>query len=166
MIMSTRPAAPAARPWSSACWPSDAEIVGVVEAADALDLRPRPAVDPFGVLLEVDRRQRDDLVVERDREALQEVLARRPGVEHGLVEAALGDPPGYAMEGLAAVVAELHLHERRARVRVGVRLGVLDVLAGQLRVVLDDREALDLRRLVRLPLLLDDHDPLGDLDNA
>jgi hypothetical protein len=69
-------------------------------------------------------------------------------------------------EGLAALVAELHRHERGARVGVGVGLGVADVLAGQLRVVLQHREALDLRRLVRLPLLLHDHDPLGDLDHA
>ena len=60
------------------------EVVGRVEVADVLDLRAGAAVDALRVLDEVDRRQRDDLVVERDREVLEElrlVASRR--AEHG-----------------------------------------------------------------------------------
>ena len=52
------------------------EVVRLLEAPDVLDLRAGAAVDALGVRDEVDRRQRDDLVVEGDREALEGLLAR------------------------------------------------------------------------------------------
>ncbi len=69
-------------------------------------------------------------------------------------------------EGLAALVRELHRHERRLRVRIEVLLGVLDLLTVELRVVLDHEEALYALRLVRRRLGLQDHDALGHLDDA
>ena len=112
---------------------------------------------------EVDRGQRHDLVVEGDREALGEVVGVGPRVERGGIEAALGDPLGHPCEGLSALVAELHRHQRGVGVGIGVGLGVLDVEARQLRVVLQHREALDLRRLVGRALLLDHHYAPGTL---
>ena len=49
------------------------QVVGLADVADVLDLRPGAAVDALGVLDVVDRGQRDDLVVQRDREALEAV---------------------------------------------------------------------------------------------
>jgi hypothetical protein len=49
---------------------------------------------------------------------------------------------------------------------IGVGLRALDVLAGQLGVVLQHRVALDLRRLVGHALLLDDDHAGGHLDHA
>ena len=80
------------RPWSSACWPSVAETCdceissSLIGSAPVLsrfarrwarldreaagDLRAVAAVDAVRVLLEVDERDRDQLVVEHDREVL------------------------------------------------------------------------------------------------
>ena len=88
--------APASRPWSSACWPSVAETwvseislrsIGraPMRRLSARSLAswksptfsicaPVAPVDALRVLDEVDRGQRDDLVVERDREALEGLL--------------------------------------------------------------------------------------------
>ena len=54
------------------------EVLRVLQVADAVDLRARAAVDALRVLEVVDRRQRDDLVVERDREALERGLRGPP----------------------------------------------------------------------------------------
>ena len=194
--MSARPAAAAVRPWSSACWPSVADtcvceislrLIGRAPmrrlsarscasliVADVLDRGAGAAVDPLGVVLVVDRRERDDRVVERDREALEELLGRRPLLdgravlgdpgERLAVAPALGDLLRDPGEGLAARVRELHRHERLLGVRVEVLLGVLDLLTGELRVVLDHEEAVHALRLVRRRLALHDHDSLRDLE--
>ena len=163
--------APASRPWSSACWPSVADTwvseisfssIGsapmrrlsarslvVVEVADVLDLRAGAAVDALGVLDEVDRRQRDDLVVERDREALEGLLA-------------VGAPGGRMIfEPRSAIRLVTRAKASRPSsvnsiVTTGAFVfgsvlasGFLMSVAGQLRVVLEHEEALDLRRLVR-----------------
>ena len=96
---------PAIRPWWSACLPSVAETWVCEISLRSIGRAPmrrfsarswrRPGCCrcsrsarrcgrrcPPGSRLEVDRRQRDDLVVERDREALEEAAAvelRRPG---------------------------------------------------------------------------------------
>ena len=57
-----------------------------------------------------------------------------------IFDAALGDPLGDPREGLAAPVGELHRHDRLLRLRVEVLLGVLDVGARELRVVLEHEQ--------------------------
>ena len=85
-------------------------------------------VDPARVLLVVDRRERVDLVVEHDREALEVVVPKR------LPAHRLG--PGDVVEDLVAVAGELHRHDRLAgrRVEVLLRPRQLQVLARHLRV--------------------------------
>ena len=121
--MSARPTAAAIRPWCSACLPSVADTcvceisfrsigsapmrrLSARSWASWIDpmfsiVRAVAAVDAVRVLLEVDRRQRDDLVVERDREALEEVgrlralrAVRVDARERLAVAPALGDPLG------------------------------------------------------------------------
>ena len=86
------------------------EVLRVLQVADAVDLCAGAAVDPLGVLAEVDRRERDDLVVERDREALERLVLRRPGGSRM-------SWPRWAIrfvtarKRLAALVGELHRHD-------------------------------------------------------
>ena len=134
------------------------------------DLRAGRAVDAVRVLLVVDERRRDQLVVEHDREVLRGVAAgRRPGAccrrragRSGAViswnalrplsvksNVTIGPPPPLLVE---------------------VLLGVLDVGAGQRRVVLDDPPAVRGRRLLavladRALLVADDEDADGDLED-
>ena len=81
------------------------------------------------------------------------------------VAAAVGDPLRHARERLAALVRELHVHERLVRVRVEGLLGVLDLLAVQLGVVLEHEEAVHARGLVRRGLALEDHDAARHLED-
>src|SRR5205823_4064463 len=94
--------------------------------------------DPLWVVDEADRGQRDDLVVERDREALLLLHVRGPGGEQVLtaLRLALGGPG----ERLAARVGELERDDRLARLRVGRLLRVPDVRSRQLGVVLEHVE--------------------------
>ena len=153
------------------------QVLRLLDRADVLDRGAGAAVDALRVVLVVDRRQRDDLVVERDREALEEVLGRsalpaRSGSPARRRRASRSRGPRSAMrfvtgaKACAALVRELHRHERRLRVRVEVLLGVLDLLAVQLGVVLDHEEAVHARGLVRRRLGLQDHDALRHLDHA
>ena len=67
------------------------QVLGLLQAAEAGDLGAGAAVDALRVLAEVDRGQRDDLVVERDREALAGRLRgprRRPGRQDDLASRA------------------------------------------------------------------------------
>src|SRR3712207_88168 len=90
------------------------EVLRLLDRPDVLDRGAGAAVDAVGVLLVVDRRQRDDLVVERDREALEVLLGRRAlrdvraaridAGERLAVAAALRDAARDAREGLAALV--------------------------------------------------------------
>ena len=169
----------------SACWPSVAETcvfeislrsIGSAPirscsarswvswiVADARDLRAGVAVDALRVLAEVDRRERDDLVVERDREALERRVLRSPRGQH-LLGAALREALRHALERAAALVGELHRHDRLLRALVGVRLRVFDVRAGELGVVLEHEVARLGVLVLRLLLLvgLHDHDPARD----
>ena len=114
------------------------------------------AVDPVRVLGEVDDRPRVDLVVEDDGEVARERL-RRSAPAAGPIAcggAALGDPAGDVLEGLAAVVGEaegdvglvefvevpasgsvMSVPESAGRSlqRVPARVGVLDRLAARSR---------------------------------
>ena len=140
------------------------EVLGLLDVPDPVDLGAGAAVDALGVLAEVDRGQRDDPVVERDGEPLQGRLAIRAGREDHL-GTALGDPLGDRGEGLAALVRELHRHDGFLGLLVGVLLGVLDVGARELRVVLDHEQPLHGLRLLWRALGLDDRDPLRHLQD-
>ena len=113
------PAVPAIRPWSSACLPSVAEtcdceisfeadrqraeldqVREVLRALDreaALDQRTVLAVDAVGQLLRVDRGDRDQSAVERDREVLQH--RARVGARQAQLGAALRDLARDLLEG-------------------------------------------------------------------
>src|SRR4051794_1446458 len=140
-----------------------------VDREAARDLRAVGAVDAVGVLLEVDERDRDELVVEHDGE----VLLGGPRVLSGDVGvgAALGDRLRRLLERLAALVREAEGDDRLAGAAgavVELLLGVLDLLAAQRRVVAhevvevalplgarrlgadDDRAPRDLEPLLRL----------------
>ena len=106
------------------------QVLRLLDRADAVDLRARAAVDPLRVLDEVDRRQRDDPVVERDREALERLLLRCPGRKQD-PRSALGLALGGARERLAPVVREVHRDDGLVGALVEVLLGVLDVGAGE-----------------------------------
>ena len=109
----TKPAMPAARPWLSAWRPSVADTCELEMSSSwtgsapvlrmfasswaepdreaALDLRAVAPVDALGVLAEVDRRRRDELVVEHDREVLVDLVGRLAGQDADARAAALGD---------------------------------------------------------------------------
>ena len=140
------------------------QVLRLLDRADAVDLRAGAAVDALRVLAEVDRGERDDLVVERDREALQRGVAVGARRQDDL-RAALGDPLGDPREGLAALVGELHRDDGLLGLLVDVLLGVLDVGARQLRVVLEHEVALHRLGLVGRPLGLDHHDALRHLEH-
>ena len=156
------------------------QVLGLLDVPDAVDLRPGAAVDALGVLAVVDRRERDDLVVEGDREALEGdrragVLARPEAPEaflgqrghgdRGALLAPLRDPLRHRREGLAALVGELHGHDRLVRALVEVLLGVLDVAPAELRVVLEHVVALEVLRLFGQALALDHDDPARHLED-
>ncbi len=129
------------------------EVLGLLDREAAGDLGAGTAVDPVRVLLVVDDRPRDDLLVEDDRERV-----RRP--ERLL--AALGDPPGDVLERDPALVGEVE-GDVRLVVLVEVLLGVGDVVAAELRLVLEDEVT---RRRVRVVLLvLDDDRSLRDRED-
>src|SRR4029453_11765107 len=95
-------------------------------------------VDAVGVLLVVDLRDRDELVVQRDREVLVGAVAAAEGERQLL--AALGELLGELLPDAGAAAGELELDVRRAalpRAVVEVLLGVLDLRAVEDRVVLE-----------------------------
>ena len=121
------------------------EVLGGRDREAAGDLRAGRAVDAVGVLAVVDERDRDELVVERDREVVRALLRVR--VERvGVVGAALGDLAGDLLERLLALVGEVEGDDRLvAAALVEVLLGVLDVRAREPGVVADDPEAVGRR---------------------
>ena len=141
------------------------QVLGAGDREAAGDLRAGRAVDAVRVLAVVDERDRDELVVERDREVLRVRLRVR--VERvGVVGAALGDRGGDVLERLAALVGEVEGDDRLvAAALVEVLLRVLDVGAREARVVADDPEAVGVGRVGgRLLVAQDEHAGL-DLDD-
>ncbi len=159
-----KPTRPAISPWLSAVLPSVAEtwefgdqleldrqrarlqlLRQFLRRADreaAGDLRAGVGVDPFRVLRVVDRRRRDQLVVEHDREVL---LGRFLADARQLrFLAAVGDFLGRLLEDALAVAREVEGHVRRARTAaafVEALARVLDLGPRQHRVVLDHEPA-------------------------
>ena len=157
------------------------QVLGLGDREVARDLGPGAAVDPVGVLLEVDDRPRLQLAVEHDREAVGELgRGRLVGGRRGLaacrevgVLAAQRDVAGHLLERLAPAVGEVEGDVGLAGGRVRRLLGVLDLVARQRRAVLEHEEL----RVGRLALVdvgrrgvvdrrLLEHDrPLRDLDH-
>ncbi len=155
------------------------EVLRLFERADAGDLSAIRAADPVRVLLEVDRRPRLDLAVEHDREVLERVgrIALAAGdVVAGA--ATVGLAVGDLAELVAALVGELHRHDRLARrgVEVLAGAGQLEVGAGHLgddlarvgvvRVVVEEVVVVLLRVLDADPGADDLADAAGDDDGA
>ena len=163
------PAIPAFSPWSSACSPRVAETVLWLISASLIGSAPirstsarsltcwgvklpeicapvRPSI-PSGFSSKLMIGARLDLVVEHDREAVGELrrgvgVDRRrgqPGRERR-VGAAQGDLAGHLLERLAPLVGEVEGDVGLIGGRVQARLGVLDVVAGQRRGVVEDEE--------------------------
>ncbi len=141
------------------------EVVGLLDAAETADLGAVRAVDAVRILRVVDRGERDDLVVERDREVLKARRPRRPG-RQDLRGAALREPLRDSAEGRLAGAGEVELDDRASgRVLDDLRIG--DLVARQLGVVLEHVVGV-VRRLARgalRVLCLDQDDALGDLDD-
>src|SRR2546423_15542026 len=98
--------------------------------SDAVDLRAGVSRDALRILDEAHGGQRDDLVVERDREALE--LGVVGDARREQVLPPLGLALGGARERLAARAREVEGDDRLRGLRVRRLLGVLDVRAGQL----------------------------------
>ena len=112
------------------------EILGRADREAAADVGAVVAVDPVRVLLVVDERDRDQLVVERDREVLVE---RLPEAADEL--AALGDRPR-SRSGTRSCPCELKPNVTSGSPVLGSVLccGLRDVVAAQRDVVLEHEE--------------------------
>jgi hypothetical protein len=146
------------------------QVLGAGDGEAAGDLGPVAPVDPVRVLVEVDVGPRDQLVVQHDGEVLEGALGRLARDLPG--DPALGDVARDLLEGRAALVRELHGHDRlagAARALVELLLGVGDVGAGERRAVVEHvPPAVEVlgHLLVGVRLLApDDHRPLVDLEH-
>ena len=136
------------------------QILRAGDREAAGDLRALGAVDPVRVLDVVDRRRRDELVVEHDREMLRACRPER------VVASALGDRARDLLERFAPGVGELEPDVRRvAEPLVKVLLRIADVGAGQRRLVEHHPEPVGVGS-IRAHLLIAHHqDAFGDLDH-
>ena len=132
------------------------KVLRLLQREAARDLRAGATVDAVWVVVEVDDGPRDDLPVEDDREGV--------GLAETRLEPPLGDGPGNRLERGTTLIGEVE-RDVGLPVLVGVLLGVGDVGAGQLRVVLEDE--VPRRRVggVGVGLVLDHDRPLGDLED-
>ncbi len=115
----------------------ECEVLGLLNGVEARDLG-LSAGDSVAQarVVEVDRRERADLAVEDDREALFEGFALVAGGagEIRLRQAALGKVPGDLVELVPARVGEAEEHDRLVPgAEVRPRLVALEVVSGQLR---------------------------------